>query len=215
MIKNVIFDLGGVVVEWNAKRVIDTFNGNPILVNFVKENGLFRNYWTAYDKGEINRQELLAKASVLSGCPLEDCDEFVEHVKHTLVTIPETEALIQELSLRGYKLYCLSNMSLDFYEYLKKREVFKYFDGQIISAIEHMVKPDREIYDLILNRYRLKPEESLFIDDLVPNVKAAQAVGINTVHFTEHAKGYQEIKNKLKVEISNTKRFRDSMASEK
>lgn len=215
MIKNVIFDLGGVVVEWNAKRVINTFNGNPILVNFVKENGLFRNYWTAFDKGDINRQELLAKASVLSGCPLEDCDEFVEHVKHSLVTIPETEALIQELSLQGYKLYCLSNMSLDFYEYLKIREVFKYFDGQIISAIEHMVKPDREIYDLLLNRYRLKPEESLLIDDLEPNVKAAQTVGINTVHFTEHSKGYQEIKDKLKVKISNTQRFRDSMASEK
>ena len=205
MMKNIIFDLGGVVVEWNAKRVIDTFNGNPVLVNFVKENGLFRGYWTAYDKGVLSRQELITKASVLSGCPIEDCDEFVEHVKHTLVTIPETEALIKELSKRGYKLYCLSNMSLDFYEYLKIREVFKFFDGQIISAIEHMVKPDREIYDLILNRYHLKPEESLCIDDLEANVKAAQAVGINTVHFTERHKGYQEIKNRLRVEILNTK----------
>ena len=95
----------------------------------------------------------------------------------------------------------LFRSSVDFYDYLKTREVFKYFDGQIISALEHMVKPDREIYDLILNRYHLKPEECLFIDDLEPNVKAAQAVGINTVHFTNRHKGYEEIRERLKEKI--------------
>ena len=191
--KNIIFDLGG-VVEWNAKRVLETFKGNPILVNFVKENSLFLNDWQDYDRGDVTRQELIDKVALLSGCPPEDCNEFVEHVKHSLVSIPETETLIKELSARGFKLYCLSNMSADFYDYLKTREVFKYFDGQVISALEHMVKPDREIYDLILNRYHLKPEETLFIDDFEPNVKAAQAIGINTIHF----KGYEEIRERLK-----------------
>lgn len=88
-------------------------------------------------------------------------------------------------------------MSADFYDYLKTREVFRYFDGQVISALEHMVKPDREIYELILQRYHLKPEESLFIDDLEANVKAAQELGINTVHFKERGKGLQEINSIL------------------
>ena len=131
--KNIIFDLGGVVVEWNAKRVIETFKGNPILVNFVRENRLFLNDWRDYDRGDVTRQELINKVAILSGCPPEDCNEFVEHVKHSLVSIPETETLIKELSARGFKLYCLSNMSVDFYDYLKTREVFKYFDGQIIT----------------------------------------------------------------------------------
>lgn len=197
--KNIIFDLGGVVVEWNGEQVIKTFKGNPEIILYIKENGLFRGYWTAFDKGLLDRQQLVEKISLLTGCSPEDCNEFVEHVKYSLVSIPETETLIKELSDRGYKLYCLSNMSLDFYDYLKPREVFKYFDGQIISAIERMIKPDREIYDLILHRHHLKPEESLFIDDLEGNVKAAQAVGINTVHFTEKHKGYQEIKDKLRI----------------
>ncbi|MFR4036851.1 MAG: HAD family hydrolase [Butyricimonas faecalis] len=178
--------------------MLETFKGNPILVNFVKENSLFLNDWQDYDRGDVTRQELIDKVALLSGCPPEDCNEFIEHVKHSLTPIPETEALIKELSTRGFKLYCLSNMSADFYDYLKTREVFKYFDGQVISALEHMVKPDREIYDLILNRYHLKPEETLFIDDFEPNVKAAQAIGINTIHFTDRYKGYEEIRERLK-----------------
>ena len=66
--KNIIFDLGGVVVEWNAKRVIETFRGNPILVNFVRENRLFLNDWRDYDRGDVTRQELINKVAILSGC---------------------------------------------------------------------------------------------------------------------------------------------------
>lgn len=199
--KNIIFDLGGVVVEWNGERVIDSFKGDPSLIMYIKSNGFFKDYWAAFDKGTLGREELVNKVALLTGIPAEECDAFVEHVKHSLKPIPETETLIKELSAQGYKLYCLSNMSIDFYDYLKTREVFKYFDGQVISAIEHMVKPDREIYDLILQRYHLKPEESLFIDDLEANIKAAQALGINTVHFSDKQKGNKEIKERLGIKV--------------
>lgn len=199
--KNIIFDLGGVVVEWNGERVIDSFKGNPSLIMYIKSNGFFKDYWAAFDKGTLGREELVNKVALLTGIPAEECDAFVEHVKHSLKPIPETETLIKELSAQGYKLYCLSNMSIDFYDYLKTREVFKYFDGQVISAVEHMVKPDREIYDLILQRYHLKPEESLFIDDLEANIKAAQALGINTVHFSDKQKGNKEIKKRLGIKV--------------
>lgn len=201
--KNIIFDLGGVVVEWNGERVIDSFKGNPSLIMYIKSNGFFKDYWNAFDKGTLDRRELVDKVALITGISAEKCNAFVEHVKLSLVPIPETEALIKELSARGYKLYCLSNMSNDFYDYLKTREVFKYFDGQIISAKEHMVKPDREIYELILNRFHLKPEESLFIDDLAANIKAAQALGIQTVHFANKQKGYEEIRERLKVKAHN------------
>ena len=203
--KNIIFDLGGVVVEWNGEQVIDSFKGDPTLIMYIKSNGFFKDYWTAFDKGTLEREELVNKVALLTGIPAEECDAFVEHVKHSLKPITETEAFIKELSAQGYKLYCLSNMSLDFYDYLKTREVFKYFDGQIISAIEHMVKPDREIYDLILQRYHLKPEESLFIDDLEANIKAAQTLGINTVHFSNRHEGLRDVKKKLGSKVLNAR----------
>ena len=101
--KNIIFDLGGVVVEWNAKRVLETFKGNPILVNFVKENSLFLNDWQDYDRGDVTRQELIDKVALLSGCPPEDCNEFIEHVKHSLTPIPETEAKLRKRTFRAFR----------------------------------------------------------------------------------------------------------------
>ncbi len=199
MIKNIIFDLGGVIVEWNPKLILQTFPGNPDLIRYIHANGFFSNYWSAYDKGILTREQVIEKIAPLTGCSVEDCNEFIEFVKVSLVNIPETEKLIQELSQRDYKLFCLSNMSEDFYEYLKPRKVFSYFEGKIISAIEKMVKPDREIYELLLNRYHLKAEESLFIDDLPANIQAAQKMGIHTVHFTDKEKAYQEIKDRLKT----------------
>ena len=199
MIKNIIFDLGGVVVEWNPEHILQTFPGNPNLIRYIHTNGFFSNYWSAYDKGIMTREQVIEKIAPLTGCPVEDCNEFIEFVKVSLTNIPETEKLIQELSQRDYKLFCLSNMSEDFYEYLSSRKVFNYFEGKIISAIEKMVKPDREIYELLLNRYHLKAEESLFIDNLAVNIRAAQEVGIHTVHFRDKEKAYQEIKNCLKT----------------
>ena len=154
MIKNIIFDLGGVVVEWNPKLILQTFPGNPDLIRYIHANGFFSNYWSAYDKGILTREQVIEKIAPLTGCSVEDC---------------------------------------------KPRKVFSYFEGKIISAIEKMVKPDREIYELLLNRYHLKAEESLFIDDLPANIQAAQKMGIHTVHFTDKEKAYQEIKDRLKT----------------
>ena len=86
---------------------------------------------------------------------------------------------------------------MEFYDYLKTREVFRYFDGQIISALERMVKPNREIYELLLNRFHLRAEECLFIDDLQANVDAAKESGIQAVRFTPCREMYDLIREKL------------------
>jgi len=197
MIKNIIFDLGGVVVDWNPRKILQTFQGNPQIIQKIQEKGIFSDCWRDYDKGLQTRQETVQKIASFVGCSEKECDEFVEFIKYSLVPILETEHFIQQLYAEGYFLYCLSNMSLDFYEYLKSRPVFHCFHGQVISAIEKMVKPDPEIYKLILQRYELLPQESLFIDDLESNVWAAQQVGLHTVHFTDRDKAYHEIRSKL------------------
>lgn len=197
-IKNVIFDLGGVVVKWDPVGVLNSFKGDPAITRYIRERGFFADYWKDYDKGTLSREKLVERTAALIGCSEESCEEFILHVMHSLDTLPGTEELIKELSGKGYRLYCLSNMSVEFYDYLKVRDVFNYFDGQIISALEHMVKPDREIYELILNRFHLKAEESLFIDDLLPNIEAARKLGIQTVHFSLRPNIYETIREKLR-----------------
>ena len=194
MIKNVIFDLGGVVVEWNPARVLATFTGNPVLVNYISENGFSRGVWADFDRGTVDKEAFARQWALLSGCPAEDCLALLEHVKHSLAPIPETERLIEELSHRGFRLYCLSNMSVDHYNYLKVRPVFRFFDGQVISALEKLVKPERAFYELILRRYGLRADETLFIDDLECNLATARVLGIHTVHFTDVHTGIPAIR---------------------
>ncbi|MDR1414255.1 MAG: HAD family phosphatase [Odoribacteraceae bacterium] len=193
MIKNIIFDLGGVVVEYNPALIISTFTGNPALKKYVTDNGFFREPWTEFDRGTLTKQELAAEGARLSGCPAADCEALIDHMKRCLVSIPETGELIAALARRGFRLYCLSNMSLDHYDYLKNRPVFAHFHGQVISALEGLVKPERAFYELILERYRLLPDETLFIDDLQRNLLAAAELGIHTVHFAERESGLRAI----------------------
>lgn len=197
--KNIVFDLGGVVIDWSPKRVLNEFPGDKKLPESLFQRGFFEQYWSEFDRGMLTEEKLVEEMVAYAGKPYEECYEFVRFIKHSLVDIPRTVELIKTLSTRGYGLYCLSNMSFEFYDYLKVRDVFGYFDGQVISAHEHIIKPEEGIYRLLLERYNLNPRECLFIDDLEPNIKAAAALGINTVHFADREKGYREIEEKLKL----------------
>lgn len=197
-IKNVVFDLGGVVVDWNPERLMQEYPGDPEMPVALFKNGFFRQCWPEYDRGMVDQVQIVRQMSAFAERHYAECWDFVEFVKHSLRDIPETVQLIRELAERGYRLFCLSNMSSEFYDYLREREVFRYFEGQIISAREKIIKPEEAIYRLLLERYDLQPEETLFIDDLEKNVEAAHCLGIQTVHFADKAKGMHEIRERLR-----------------
>lgn len=193
MIRNVVFDLGGVVLDWDAEKVRREYKGDIRLANVLADSYFFKTYWTDFDRGTVDMEHIVNKLSEVSGASVEDSWDFGFFVRDSLVNIPETEHMIRYLHREGYPLYCLSNMSVPFYEYLDKREVFRLFDGKVISALEKTVKPEERIYRILLERYGLNPKETLFIDDLKENVEAAARFGMHTVHFVERSKGYDEI----------------------
>lgn len=195
--KNVVFDLGGVVVDWSPERLMQEYNGDPEMPVLLFKQGFFEEYWPDYDRGTVDQVGIVKEMSRFSGRRYAECWDFVEFVKHSLRDIPATQRLIKELSEKGYRLFCLSNMSIEFYDYLKEREVFNYFEGQIISALEHVIKPEKEIYEVLMNRYDVVPGESVFIDDLEKNVEAARKLGFNTVHFVDKEKGLRELREML------------------
>ena len=100
--------------------------------------------------------------------------------------IPATKSLIAELKAANYKLYVLSNMSLEFIEFLRQKEVYRHFDGEVVSCVEHVVKPDVEIYRRLELRYGLNPAETLFVDDRPKNTEAARACGWQGFDFDHH-----------------------------
>lgn len=195
--KNIVFDLGGVVVDWSPERLMEEYPGNPEMPVALFERGFFQKYWQEYDRGMVDQTGIVKEMSRFASCPYAECWDFVEFVKHSLKDIPATQHLIKELSAKGYRLFCLSNMSVEYYDYLKDREVFQYFDGQIISALEHTIKPEKEIFEVLMERYDVLPQESIFIDDLDKNIETARQIGFHTVHFTDKEKGIREIRDML------------------
>lgn len=191
--KNIVFDLGGVVVDWSPQRLLENYPGDSELPLSLFKKGFFSDYWPEFDRGAVSQEKITEQMGDFASRPYAECWDFVEFIKHSLVDIPETLELIKDLSGQGYRLYCLSNMAVEFYDYLKDREVFRYFDGQIISALEGVIKPEEAIYRRLLDRYGLEAKESLFIDDLENNVEAARRLGFNTVNFADRRAGYQKI----------------------
>ena len=95
----------------------------------------------------------------------------------TVIGIVTLRELIKELSAKGYGLYVLSNMPAEFYDHVSRFEVFRYFDGQIVSSREGLAKPDPRMFGLLTERYGLRPERTLFVDDKPSNTSVAARLG--------------------------------------
>lgn len=192
MIKNIIFDLGGVVLGRDFSHCVELLGEN---FSFLRDN-VYPTYWEEFDRGVLTWEQVVQALSDDTNCSLEEADKQVTNVLNLLGEIKETKELIAELKTEGYKLYVLSNMPLEYYNHLCKFDVFKYFDGAVVSAIEKLIKPDPRIYGVILDRYNLEPSETLFIDDKKINTDMAASLGLHTVCF-ELENGIKNIKGIL------------------
>ena len=172
-IKNIVFDLGGVVFARDPRKF------EPEFIKFFSYIMLpeMPHFWEEYDRGVSTYEQVLSDLAEYNSCDRELADRNLKRSILTQEEIPATKALIEDLKLAQYKLYVLSNMSLEFIEFLRKRDVYKYFDGEVVSCEEHIVKPDAEIYRCLTSRYGLDVAETLFIDDRQQNVDAARNEG--------------------------------------
>ena len=183
--KNVVFDLGGVVFHRDAKKVrrelIDFF-----AFIFASKMPLF---WEEYDRGALTFDEVLDELSRAKGCERAVAESYLREALDRQETIPQTAALIRDLKRAGYRLYVLSNMSREFIDFLRRMPVYAHFDGEVVSCEERVVKPERRIYEILLDRYGLAPEATLFIDDRRANVEAAAELGVGGFVFDHHDPG--------------------------
>ena len=184
MIKNIIFDIGNVLLEFKPLDYLKrTFNDDNIEELLYKEIFLGEE-WLHLDRGILTQDEVINLIFLKNPKNEVHIKRCMDNWIDILTPIEGTVKILRELKEKGYKLYLLSNFHcLAFETVYSKYDFFKHFDGGIISYKENLLKPESEIYYRLLDTYNLNAEESLFIDDTLVNVEAASRIGIRTVHF--------------------------------
>lgn len=179
MIKNIVFDFGNVLFKWNEEEIIKKFSDNPEEQQ-VLENVIFRSKeWIQLDEGLLDYDSAI---KIFENSIPTNLNINVKNIMNTwyykMPINSEICELIKKLKNNGYKIYGLSNTHICVYEYIKKLEIGKYFDGFIISAIEKKMKPNDSIYRRLFEKYDLKPSECFFIDDSEKNIIASRNLGM-------------------------------------
>ena len=143
----------------------------------------FPDYWHDFDRGTRTKQEVAEALAADANVSIEEANGLIDKVLELLSEVPETCDLVRRLKEAGCRCYILSNMPKEYWAEIEKFPVAKYFDGAVISSHEHLLKPERAIYERLLEKYDLNPAETLFTDDKKTNLLAAEELGINTIHF--------------------------------
>ena len=186
---NIVFDLGGVVFNWQPDAIIRGIFENADTQNVVRKKIFEHSDWVELDRGSIALEQAIDRGAARTGLPAEDIERLLGAVPRFLTPIEATIELIHELSSTRNRLFVLSNMHLASIAYLEQHHRFwDVFDGIVISSRIKMVKPEIQIYEHLLNRYQLEPGDTVFIDDLQENLAAASSIGIQTIRFTDSAK---------------------------
>ena len=197
MIKNIVFDLGNVLISFRPSEYLDK-NNYPESYKSIILSDIFRSKeWLMLDNGEITTKEAIDSISGRSSLKREEIAHIFNLRTDIFFPIDSNVKLLPGLQKRGFRLYYLSNFPLDVFEEIKNGYYFfKYFDGGIISSEVKISKPDNRIYEILFENYLLKAEESLFIDDTEINVKAAEALGMKGIFTggsTEISKEIEEV----------------------
>ena len=193
-IKNIIFDIGNVLVDFSWKKHYEDCGFDEQMVERLAKATVHSSDWNEYDRGVLTDEQII--------------DSFVENDPEIEVQIRKTQEdfsgiiihretsvpWIQALKEQGYQVLVLSNFSHKALTQCRdEMTILDYVDGGILSYRESLIKPDPAIYQLLMERYDLKPEECIFIDDTPLNVEAARKLGIHGIDFHTREQVLQEM----------------------
>ena len=185
IVKKFLFDLGNVFFDWNPERILKPIFNDDERMNFFINNISFPLLDTRCDAG--------ITIEVAVNDAIKKFPEFEKEIKFYYPNhgnmvggfFKKTVDVFYKIKELNYPCFVLSNWSAETYEGMEEKYPFlKDFDGKIISGRDFLIKPDPAIYELAISRFNLIPEETLFIDDRLDNIEAAQNLNFQTIHLT-------------------------------
>jgi len=184
VIRNIVFDMGNVLIDFNPGRAVAKIASNPSEKDLLEKEIFKSPGWKQLDQGLItvddHYKDLIARFP-----------QFTEKIKWSLNNwyqdqpeLPGMVNLVKEVKQAGYQVFILSNANQDYYcKYAPGMEIFSLFSEITLSSEIKLIKPQQEIYDYFCRAHQLKPYECLFIDDMPENVQAAINAGWQAYHF--------------------------------
>lgn len=195
MIKTVIFDIGNVLAGFCWKEYYDSFPYSEEVKERIANATVKSAVWAEYDKGNMTDEEII-EAFVKNDPGIEkEIRESLEDISGMLLRFDYAIPWIKALKENGYQVLVLSNFSHKaVVDCAHALDFLPYTDGGILSYKDHFIKPQPEIYALLMERYQLVPEECVFMDDLEENIKGAANAGINTILFKSEMQAKEELR---------------------
>ncbi len=195
MIRNIIFDIGNVLTDFRWEGFLRDKGFDDAMVCRIANASVKSPLWMEFDRGVLSETELMA-AFVARDPGIERELHLAYDDIHGMVT-PRDYAIpwVQELKAKGYGVWYLSNFSKKAEEECGESLAFlPYMDGGILSWREKVLKPEQEIYTLLLERYHLTADECVFVDDSLPNVEGAREQGIHGILFESREQVIDEMR---------------------
>ncbi len=186
MIQNIIFDMGQVLKHFDPDLCIRPYVSDPADAAAIQQTCFASTEWVELDRGTISYEQALENwKSRLPARLHPKVEQIITNWHLTMTDIPETNAILRRLWEMGYRIYLLSNVSVRFEQIRPIFPALSLMSGEVLSSYEKLLKPDPQIYTLLLDRYSLNPTECLFIDDVQANVEGARAVGMQAIRYDQ------------------------------
>ena len=195
MIKNILFDMGNVLIRFEPKRYVKNAGLSESDQQLLLRELYGSIDWVRLDRGTITEEEVYVHACARLPAELHAAAEYIiYHWNEPIVPITGTADVVRELKARGYTLYLLSNAARRQHTYWHDIPGSECFSGTLISADVHLLKPEAAIYQALFDKFDLTAASCLFVDDFPPNIEAAENAGMQGIVFHDAGQLREELK---------------------
>lgn len=203
MITTIIFDIGNVLAKFRWEDCLTDLKFNDITKEVVANATVLNPIWNEFDRGVLSDEEVIDFCIHCAPDYQKEIEMFFDSIDQLVTEFDYAVPLIRSLKSSAYKVYILSNYGKTAFSYAKRDFKFlDYVDGGVISYQVKKTKPEPEIYETLINNYKINPSNAVFLDDRLENIEAAKQFGIHTIHFSTLEKALLELKA-LGVKLDN------------
>ena len=186
MIKNIVFDIGNVLLKYDPQSVVVKNFPNEIDSLSLTTKIFKSQIWYDLNLGKITEEEAIGLYVQSLNIEKNKIAKVMHDIKHSLVPINGSIELLDNFFNRGFSIFSITDNVKEIVQFLRtKYDFFQKFKGIIVSAEVGFLKPDEKIYRCLLEKYNLKPKETVFIDDVIQNINGVTKIGIHGIHFTD------------------------------